>query len=314
MIPLIKLKKDVQFNAEFTKVVDVMKGIAAARFTVLQRQLSLFEPFTRAADDMLGLVDLSLVDHPFVVPRSEKMGVIVVTTDSGFLGGLNSHVVYAAVSAGGPGAAYTVVGDRGVSAMKDMRLSGSIDAFPGIEEGTRLSLALAIRDHVVAQCLEGAIGKLVIVYPKPLSFSSQRVVAEPLLPCSSWVTAREDRNQVDLLWESHPNMIVEYVITKWLGHRFDEIFALSRLSELGARATHLEGSFQELQRFGKKLRHEYHRARHEVIDRSMREIFSASSLLGRKGGAPASVAPIEDEQMHAALDSAQSPIDSGEPS
>jgi ATP synthase F1 gamma subunit len=281
MIPLIKLKKDVQFNAEFTKVVDVMKGIAAARFTSLQRELSLFEPFTRAADDILGLVDLALVDHPFVRPRQGRTGVVVVTTDTGFLGGLNNQVVQAALGTGGSEGAYTVIGERGANAIKDLRMSGTIDAFPGIDDVQRLPLALAVRDHVVEQCLQGAIAKLVVVYPKPLSFSSQRVVVEPLLPANSWVTEREDRKRVDLLWESQPEGVVEYVVTKWLGHRFDEIFALSRLSELGARATHLEGSYQELGRLGKKLRHEYHRARHEMIDRSMREIFSASTLLRR---------------------------------
>ena len=54
MIPLVKLKKDVQFNGLFTKLVDAMKGIAAARFYVLQRRLSLFEPFSDAAGSILA--------------------------------------------------------------------------------------------------------------------------------------------------------------------------------------------------------------------------------------------------------------------
>ena len=279
MIPIIKLKRDVQFNSEFTKVVDVMKGIAAARFAVLQRQLSLFEPFTKVAEEMLSQVDLSQIDHPFVHAAGGKTGIIVVTTDAGFLGGLNNQVVNAATHEAGNESAFVVIGERGIGAMKDMHLSGTIDAFPGIEDATRTSLASAVQEHVVTQALEGSIGSLVVVYPRPMSFSSQKVVVETLLPCTAWVPKRGEQGAVDLLWESHPAAVLEYVIGRWIGHRLNEIFALSRLAELGARATHLEGSYQELLRIGKKLKHEYHRARHEIIDRSMREIFAASSSM-----------------------------------
>ncbi len=296
MIPLITLKKDVQFNQEFTKAVDVMKGVAAARFTVLQRQLSLFEPFTKAADDVLGLVDFSLVDHPFAKARPGPTGVVVVTTDAGFLGGLNNNVVNGAVNEGGRDGFYTVIGERGVSALKEHRPRNPVDSFPAIDDLKRQSLATAVQDHVVAQMLQGKIGKLIVVYPRPLSFSSQKVVAEPLLPCASWITPRPDREHVDMLWESHPNDVIEDVITKWLGHRFDEIFALARLSELGARATHLEGSLQELQRMGKKLKHEYHRSRHEIIDRSIREVFSASSHLRKAKPAKLDEAVEEEKE------------------
>ncbi|MBI3324643.1 MAG: F0F1 ATP synthase subunit gamma [Candidatus Omnitrophica bacterium] len=278
MVPLIKLKKDVSFNSELTHVVDVLRGIATARYYVLERQLALFEPFFQAAEIILSAVPISQLMHPFVQARSKVTGVVMVTSDAGFLGGLNTQVVNMGLrqAAGGP---LTVIGERGASYLRDLRKACT--AFPGIEDASRFALASAVKDHVVGQCLSGECGRVAVVFPKPVSFSVQEVTTEVLLPCSSWVP--EGRLSPDTIWESSMEEIVEYVVAHWIAHRLDETFALSRLAELAARAVHLENSYQELMRRGKKLRHEYFRARHEVIDRSMREIFSAQLLYRRLG-------------------------------
>jgi len=283
MIPIARLKKDVQFNTELTKIVDVLKGISAARFHVLERQLALFEPYFKAAEEILATLDVTQVAHPFVQPSRQTVGVVMVTSDAGFLGGLNTQVVNTGLRQGGSDRLLTVIGERGANYLHDLRQDCT--AFPGIEDASRLSLALAVREHVARQVLEGQCGRMVVVYPKPLSFAVQEVTVETLLPCSAWIPKPEDRPpEADVLWESLPSDVVEYVVIQWIGHRLDEMFAMSRLAELAARVIHLEGSYQELTQRGKKLRLQYFRARHEIIDRSMREIFSAKILCGSGDG------------------------------
>ena len=285
MIPLTKLKKDVQFNGELTKVVDVLKGIAAARFHVLERQLSIFDLFFKVCDDFLGMVNFDFVDHPFTRPANEKVSVLMITSDGGFLGGLNNQVVTTGIRQGGASALLTVIGERGVAALRDIHKE--CDAFPGIQDPSRFPLALAVRDHLVRQILSGESGQLLVVYPKAVSFSVQKVVTETLLPFQVSVPQGKGRLPIsDVLWESKPKDVVEYLVTHWMGRRLDAIFALSRLAELSARSVHLEGSFQELTHIGKKLRLHYFRARHEIIDRSMREIFAAQLLYGRQENEP----------------------------
>ena len=281
MIPLPRLKKDVLFNNELTHVVDVMKGIAAARFHVLERQLVLFERFFKTAGEILELVDIRNVDHPFVKPSVETVGAILVTSNSGFLGSLNAQVVHSGLSEGGAKGLLTVIGERGVNYVKDA--GRPFTDFPGIEDASRSALALSVRDHVVRQVLRGECGRLIVVYPKPISFAVQKIMVEVLLPCSAWVPQGEKAkgSVTDLICESRMEDIVEYVVTQWIGHRLNEIFALSRLAELSARAVYLEGSYQELLQRGKNLKLQYLRARHEVIDRRIREIFAAQLLHGR---------------------------------
>ncbi|MBI4355445.1 MAG: F0F1 ATP synthase subunit gamma [Candidatus Omnitrophica bacterium] len=281
MIPLIRLKKDVLFNSELTKVVDVLKGIAAARFHILEKQLALFERYSTAAKDFLALVgNLNAVRHPFVHPDTEKTAALLVTTDAGFLGGLNNQVVALGAHEAGDDGPLSVIGERGADAVRD--LHRNFERFRGIDDSARLPLAMQVRDHIVGQVRSGECGRLVVVYPKPISFAVQEVTVETLLPCRAW--APKDRPAIpaeSVIWESSMADVLEYVVNAWIGHRLIEIFALSRLAELAARAVHLEGSYQELLRQGKSLKLQYFRARHEVIDRSMREIFAAQLLYGK---------------------------------
>lgn len=277
MIPLITLKKDVQFNVWFAKIVDAMKGIASARFYMLQRRLSLFEAFSDAAGSILAGMHLQGLDHPFLKPVSQRTSIVLVTSDEGFLGGLNAQIVSAGLQEAGDNPLITIIGSQGRTYVRDANNRAVI--FPGVAETTRFQSAVSVRNHIVKQVLSGQCGRVLIAYARALSFAVQKVHVEPLIPCTSWIeTSKQPGQGIGMLWESNPTDIVEYVVTGWLAHRLDEIFALSRLAEFSARAVHLEGSYQELQRQGKKIKSQYLRTRHEVIDRSIREISTAAIL------------------------------------
>ena len=139
MIPLVKLKKDVAFNGLFTKIVDAMKNIAAARFHVLQRQMSLFEPFSDAAGTILAGLNLQGLSHPFLQATHETTHVILVTSDEGFLGGLNAQIVNAGLQEGGSGCRLTVIGTQGRQYLRDAQ--SRMVVFAGITDVTSLNPA-----------------------------------------------------------------------------------------------------------------------------------------------------------------------------
>lgn len=277
MIPLITLKKDVAFNIWFAKIVDAMKGIASARFYMLQRRLSLFEPFSDAAGSILAGMHLQGLEHPFLRPVSQRAMVVLVTTDEGFLGGLNAQIVSAGLAEAGANPLITILGSQGRTYVRDAANRAAI--FPGVAESTRFQSALSLRNHIVKQVMTGQCGRVLIAYAKAASFAVQKALVETLIPCTGWIeTSKQPGQGIGMLWESDPADVVEYVVTGWLAHHLDEIFAQSRLAELSARAVHLEGSYQELLRQGKKIKYQYLRTRHEVIDRSIREISTAAIL------------------------------------
>jgi len=233
------------------------------------------------AGEFLSLVDASDLKHPYLQARNEKVGVVAISSDQGFLGGLNSQVIQRGLTEAGKDGFLTLIGERGSASLRDAsRLS---KAFPGITDNDESSMHVEVRDHVLNQILSGQCGKLMVVYPKPISLSVQRVTVEQLIPFKDWNESVVKANKAPrtLIWESKQVDIMSYVLTQWIGYRFKEIFGMSRLAEYGARVMHLEGSYQELLRQGKKLRLQYFRTRHELIDRSMREVFAAQLLFGK---------------------------------
>ena len=87
--------------------------------------------------------------------------------------------------------------------------------------------------------------------------------------------------------ESSLSDMLEYLSRTWVASKFYEVFEDSKLSEFGARAMHLEGSEQRLEKDLKKLQYRYFRASHEKIDKGMRESYSAGNIRKKKKKAEA---------------------------
>jgi F0F1-type ATP synthase gamma subunit len=170
-----------------------------------------------------------------------------------------------------------VVGERGKGYVRESKIP--FVAFSGIKDEGRYEQAMQLRDYVISKVLEGAFGAVKIVYPHPVSFTIQRVETVSFIPFEPPSVKKPTALIAsELILESSPEDIVEYLGYLWLGQKLHEIFGLSRLSEFAARFVHLEGSHQRLKEMDTKIRQEYFRVRHELIDRNMRELFAARLL------------------------------------
>jgi hypothetical protein len=81
--------------------------------------------------------------------------------------------------------------------------------------------------------------------------------------------------------------MVEYLAGVWVTSRLFEICEDSKLAEFSARAMHLEGSVQKVEKERKKLEHKCFKAAHELIDKGMRESFASRGKRRRRKQAEA---------------------------
>ncbi len=278
MKTLSVLKKDMEFNKGLSSLIDVLKNIAVAQYRTLEKKIRSYEKFELFIDSFFDLIDLEHLSHPFIQPRNDQQGVVAVTSDSGLLGGLNMEVVNnALVELEQTPGQLIVIGERGKMYARDN--SVSFIAFPGIRDEERLGQAMQLRDFLLKKIQEGAFGRLKVVYPRPLSFTVQRVETMTFLPFAPVSLKRKSLAEIPAcLFESAPGELVAYLVYHWMGHKLFEIFGLSRLAEFSARYVHLEERIQKIKDMDNKLRLQYFRVRHELIDRNMRELFSARLL------------------------------------
>ncbi len=290
MALLSQLRRDLRFNTEFLQLIVTLKNIAASQYHTLEREKERFSDFMDQFAGFFRLVDKVQVDAPLVSVATDVIGIVLVTSDSGFMGGLNAGVIEAGYDVQGTlpldKVSFIVIGERGVAKLAEK--GREFKAFPGINQETRFEQALEIRDYIVNEVKAKRIGKVVVVHPRALSFTQQTVDTVPILPCGelfekgadSEITRRTgvmkqiaDARKVTVE-SSYPDM-VEYLAGMWVASKLYEVFEDSKLAEFAARAMHLEDSSQKLTEELKKLKHQCFRAAHELVDKSMRESFSS---------------------------------------
>ena len=308
---VINVKKELRTTNDLMDLVDVLKRVAAAQFQTLDdmrkqsgwtraempsgdknsvSQGALQEAngslamasaklkgpqvsLTACVEEILSLIPPQQCRHPFLQEASPPLGIVIMATDEGFLGGLNAAVIQKALAArGDQEAELMVLGERGGMVLRDH--DELYTPFPAVGENIDSREVEKLRDYIVKQYLLRKFSTVIVFYPRCYSFTRQEVDSFQLLPCIRPWSGGVSSSSIDPILEPSASSIVDYVVKLWLGRKLHEVFWQSRLSELAARATHLEASLQGLKEQKKKLTLQYFRSKHEVADTGIRESFA----------------------------------------
>ncbi len=290
MALLSQLRRELRFNAEFLQLIQTLKNIAASQYHTMEREKERFAQFMEEFAGFFRVVDMVGVDNPLVSGGTDVLGIVLVTSDSGFMGGLNAGVIGAGFEAQGAlpddRVRLVAIGEKGAAKLSER--NRTFHYFPGINQDTRYEQAVEIRDYLVKEVTERRMGRVTLVYPRPISFTQQTIETISLLPCGDLfdragtvegAAAPVGKGLIaearKVVVESTFKDMVGYLSAVWVASKLYEVFEDSKLAEFAARAMHLEESAQKLEKDHKRLKHQCFRAAHELVDKSMRESFSS---------------------------------------
>ncbi len=295
---LNELRRELRFNKELLSLVETLKNVAGSQYHLLEKKKQRFAQFMDAFSAFFRVVDLVEVVNPYVRVDSDVTGVVILTSDSGFMGGLNSGVIQAALQAveglAPEQVAYVVIGEKGAGVISDMRLP--FHFFEGISQETIYEQSVVIKDYLIREVGAGRMGRVIVAAPRALSFSAQEIQVVDLLPCGI-LFEREHAQAQELARQGVPRFLadarkvivestyddmVTYLAGVWVTSRLYELFEDGKLAEFGARAMHLEGSVQKVEKEYGHIRQKVTKATHELVDKGMRESFAAKSTKRRK--------------------------------
>ncbi len=294
---LNELKKELQFNGDLLGLIEMLKDLAGQQYHTMEKQKERFDEFMHAFSGFFRVVNLVNVADPLVKVVTDVMGMVIITSDGGFMGGLNKQVIEVGLRVQGDlpdnKIALVVIGDKGAGSMSDK--GRDFKFFRGVEKETIYEQAVEVKNYIVQEVMAKRMGKVVIVHPKALSFSSQTVEMINILPCAelfdldaeSEVSKRIHEKGVlaearKVVIESSFSDMLEYLAGVWVTSKLFEVFEDSKLAEFSARAMHLEGSVQTLQKEYNKVKHKVFKAVRERIDKGMRECFAAKGIKEKK--------------------------------
>ena len=276
------------------KITQAMKMVAASKLKKAQSLAEKGRSYSSGLDSIVkGLVNSSEnIDHPLLdnnVGDKNLSLIIVVSSDRGLCGGLNSNIVKAVkkkineLEGKKKSASLVCIGKKGFDL-----LSGLYEKMFNFEVK---HINIAEIDYKSTE----EIGKKILnsFYKKDFqecslfynhfnSVISQEVKVEKLIPYSKPSESdRENQNNIDTYFEYEPNE--EEVLSKILPKNFIvQIYKAileSRASEQGARMTAMDNATRNAGEMIDNLSLKYNRQRQAIITKELIEIISGAEAL-----------------------------------
>ncbi|MFA5356797.1 MAG: FoF1 ATP synthase subunit gamma [Candidatus Omnitrophota bacterium] len=273
MIPVGKLKSNLQFNKNLGDLIEVMKLAATLQFNQFRLKQEPSSEFLTLLDDLFGVLLGVGAGNELLKPREDLPSLLVlISSDEGFLGELNFLLANTLLNNRRRNDIIACTGLQGANYLREIHVDFSFFDSPGEKLDSKVLASL--RDFILGQYLKKKIGRVYIVYSRFISISSQQVEIEMLIPLLSSRQAQKSSVE-NLLVEPNLRSVAEGWVKSWLDFKLYQIFWSSKLSELAARIMHLEGSVQELRRINSRLNMEYFKYLHGLSDKSIRELTAA---------------------------------------
>ncbi len=215
------VKNRISSVKNIQKITRAMEMVAAARLRRAEQRIAALRPYaeairrmTRQAAQAAGAEASSL---PLLGEREDQssVGLLLITGDRGLAGGFNSQVIRGGVRLGsdlqeeGKQAVWYAAGRRGVSSLefRGREVSGG---YTGFTDRPAYADARDIASELIADYLDGKLGRVEILYNSYVSPLTQTLTRETLLPLSQATITGEGAGSEESDASEGPSALVEY--------------------------------------------------------------------------------------------------------
>ncbi|GAV20854.1 F-type H+-transporting ATPase subunit gamma [Mariprofundus micogutta] len=220
--------------------------------------------------------------HPFLVQREEvkKVGVIVVTTDKGLCGGLNTNALKEALGLMKEQTADIEVFTIGKRAGMFMRRVGA--SINGVAEDISDTPELADILGLVTLAIEkyeaGELDAVHLVYSEFVNTMTQTPTSMPLLPCP--IPEGEHNGYWDYLYEPEAKDVLEGILRRYVESLVYHAVLENKACEQSARMVAMKAATDNAKDIVKDLSITYNKARQAAITQELAEICAGAAAAG----------------------------------
>lgn len=273
--------KSVKNTAQITKA---MQMVAAAKMRKAQQAALAGHPYAEVLNRVLvSLRDLvSETAHPLLESRPVKKSlVLLVTSDKGLCGALNTNVLREAATLDVNGTEFVASGKKGASFLA--RTGRNMIADFSLPDSPSFLQTKAISKFCLEKFLSGEVDKVSVLYPKFVNTLTQKPVLVPLLPISKEVAAGHDHDDkaagAQFLFEPDSDEVLNAVLPYYFHFTVFQMILDARASEQSARMVAMKSATDNAKGLVKDLTLEYNKARQASITTELLEITTAQMAL-----------------------------------
>jgi F-type H+-transporting ATPase subunit gamma len=281
--------KSVKNTAQITKA---MQMVAASKMRKAQQAAVASRPYASLMNDVLGNVTFYASDftHPLMEKRpGPKRAVILIATDKGLCGALNSNLMREAAKFDKANTIYITAGRK--AAQFVARTRRNLIAEFTYKDAPLFSEARAISKFARDLFVKGEVDRVDILFTNFVSTLTQKPQVRPFLPVGEIkaVSAgmadqrREEKlmhGSTEYLFEPDAQQVLAALLPHSLNFDIYQILLEAKASEQSARMVAMKNATDNAQQLIKDLTLEYNKMRQASITKELLEISSAAMALG----------------------------------
>jgi len=286
----IRLKiKSVQNTRKITKAMEM---VAASKMRKAQDRMRQFRPY---GDKIRNIVaHLAMANPEYRPPALQKrdaiksVGMILVTTDKGLCGGLNTNIQRAVLQrikeldAQGLKVHTTAIGNRGFGFLQ--RLNASIVShYVQIGDRPHLEKLIGPVKALIDLYTDGRIDAVYVAYSRFVNTMKQEPVIEQLLPLSAenLLQTEEEKRAYswDYIYEPDAPAVIDALLVRYAEALIYQAVAENMASEQSARMVAMKAASDNAKKLIEELQLIYNKTRQAGITKEISEIVGGAAAV-----------------------------------
>jgi len=282
-----KIRMKIRSVQNTRKITKAMEMVAASKMRKAQERMRHARPYGEKIRNVAAHISHATPEyrHPFLVDRDtvKRIGIIVVTTDKGLCGALNTNLLrmvlaeYKAWQAQGEEIDVCALGARGLGFMQ--RLGANV-----------VSQAVQLGDYPHMDRLIGAVkimldgymsdrfDRLMIAYNRFFNTMKQEPVIEQLLPLAGERLGAPEAVW-DYIYEPEARVVLDQVMTRYIEALIYQAVAENMASEQSARMVAMKAASDNAENLIDELTLIYNKNRQAAITKEISEIVGGAAAV-----------------------------------
>jgi F-type H+-transporting ATPase subunit gamma len=269
------------------KITKAMEMVAASKMRKAQERMRHARPYAEKIRNVAAHLSHahSEYKHPFLVKREQvaNVGLIVVTSDKGLCGGLNTNVLRMAINQMKTwenekrGVAVTAIGNKGLGFMG--RVGAKVKSHvAGLGDAPHMEKLIGPIKVMLDAYIAGEIDQLHICYTRFINTMKQEPVIEQLLPLSGEQLGSAEGHW-DYIYEPEANEVINELMTRYIESLVFHAVAENMASEQSARMVAMKSASDNAKNVIGELKLVYNKARQAAITKEISEIVGGAAAV-----------------------------------
>jgi F-type H+-transporting ATPase subunit gamma len=289
--------KSVQNTRKITKAMEM---VAASKMRRAQERMRAARPYADKIRDVAAHMSAATPEyrHPFMVENkgAKAAGMILVTTDKGLCGGMNTNVLRAALlkfkelEQKGQTIEASAIGSKGLGFLNRLKAK-TVSQVTHLGDTPHLEKLIGAIKVQLDLYSEGKISAVYLAFTRFVNTMKQEAVIEQLLPLSASDFARKDgldknselvtpKTSWDYIYEPDAQTVVDELLVRYVEALVYQAVAENMASEQSARMVAMKAASDNAKTVIGELQLVYNKSRQAAITKELSEIVGGAAAVG----------------------------------